>query len=79
MDSSHAVMRGIASAGDSPSIENEPSGVVEWTMRPAWFSVNAAFLTSPPLTTSVIGSPNVVANSQSRSSCPGTAMIAPVP
>ena len=30
-------------------------------------------------TVRTIGSPNVSANSQSRSSCPGTAMIAPVP
>src|ERR1041385_1048111 len=60
-------------------IEKLRSGVVEFTTRPAWFSVNAAFVTSPPLTTSLMTRPNVRANSQSRSSCPGTAMIAPVP
>ena len=34
---------------------------------------------SPPATTSTIGRPNFLANSQSRVSCAGTAMIAPVP
>jgi hypothetical protein len=32
-----------------------------------------------PATTRTIGRSNFVANSKSRSSCPGTAMIAPVP
>ena len=40
--SSHAVILGIASAGDRPSIEKPRSGVVEFTTRPAWFSVYAA-------------------------------------
>ena len=36
-------------------------------------------LWSSPATTRTMGSENAVANSKSRSSCPGTAMMAPVP
>ena len=48
-------------------------------MMPDAQSVNASFSTSPPLTTSMIGRLNFFANSQSRVSCAGTAMMAPVP
>jgi hypothetical protein len=54
------------------------------TIRPPSLSVNGSdsgvvALAPSPATTRTIGSPNAVANSKSRSSCPGTAMIAPVP
>ncbi|SKT96667.1 Uncharacterised protein [Mycobacteroides abscessus subsp. abscessus] len=39
----------------------------------------AASVTSPPEITSCTGKPKVFAKSQSRWSCPGTAMMAPVP
>ena len=43
-------------------------------------SVSGESASSPgPATTRTIGNPNRVANSKSRSSCPGTAMMAPVP
>ena len=51
----------------------------ELTMIPSAMSVYAAACTSPPATTSTMGRWNFLANSQSRSSCAGTAMIAPVP
>ena len=54
-----------------------PSSRPELTATPS--PLKAASVTSPPFTTSRIGRPNFFANAQSRSSCPGTAMIAPVP
>ena len=51
----------------------------ELTMTPVSQSVKASFSMSPPLTTSTIGMPNFLANSQSRVSWAGTAMMAPVP
>ena len=56
-----------------------PSRNPELTITPVAQSVNASFSTSPPFTTSMMGSPNFLANSQSRVSWPGTAIIAPVP
>ena len=51
----------------------------ELTITPVSQSVKASSFTFPPLTTSTMGRPNFLANSQSRVSCAGTAMIAPVP
>ena len=42
-------------------------------------ATKASLVTSPPLTTSMMGRPNFVANSQSRWSWPGTPMTMPVP
>ena len=48
-------------------------------MMPVSQSVKASFSTLPPFTTSMMGRPNFLANSQSRVSWAGTAMMAPVP
>ena len=56
-----------------------PSRKPELTITPVSQSVKASFSTSPPLTTSMMGRPNFLANSQSRVSWAGTAMMAPVP
>ncbi len=42
-------------------------------------ATNASLVTSPPATTSMMGRPNFLANSQSRWSWPGTPMTMPVP
>jgi hypothetical protein len=55
------------------------SSMPELTITPVSQSVKASSFTFPPLTTSTMGRPNFLANSQSRVSCAGTAMIAPVP
>ena len=69
----YSVMAFLASATLMPS--RKP----ELTITPVAQSVKAASCTLPPLTTSMISQPNFFANSQSRSSWAGTAMIAPVP
>ncbi len=51
----------------------------EFTSVPFSISTNAASATLPPEMTSTMGRPYLRANRQSRSSWPGTAMIAPVP
>jgi hypothetical protein len=63
----HGLATGRGSAVERPELTIAPSPVC------------AAVATSPPEITSTIGSPMAFANSQSRSSWPGTAMIAPVP
>ena len=70
---SHSIIAGIASLTVLPFRKSE------FTRMPvSSFAVNAAFWTSsPPETTSMISQPNFLANSQSRSSCAGTAMMAP--
>ena len=57
---------------EKTEMEYEVTGLDEYVL-------NAASSTLPPATTSTIGRPNFFANSQSRVSCAGTAMIAPVP
>ena len=64
-------MRRLASGVASPSRKSE------FTALPS--PTYAASLTSPPETTSTIGRSNARAKAWSRSSWPGTAMIAPVP
>ena len=72
----------FASPVDSPS--NGP--LLTANPSPTKHSIGSFSHPPPPTltrgvadTTSRIGSPNFVANSQSRMSCPGTAIIAPVP
>jgi len=70
----HFFMVGIA------SFTVRPSRKPEFTMMPvSSFRVKASLVMSPPWTTSTMGRPNLVANSQSRWSWPGTPMTMPVP
>ena len=69
----------FARAFADPSKTLIPSRKPELTITPVAQSVKASFSTLPPFTTSMMGRPNFLANSQSRVSCPGTAMMAPVP
>jgi hypothetical protein len=68
-----------------PSATLIPSNSPEFTSTQPSLSVNAASsgtsasLAASRATTRTMGSWNCVANSKSRSSWPGTAMIAPVP
>jgi hypothetical protein len=71
--SSHAMMRAFASPTDRPSRLTSSFDDAVATPSPVHGS------SSPPVTTRGVGRPNAVANSKSRSSCAGTAMMAPVP
>ena len=62
----------IQTMSSEPELTSVPSPV-----HAAGSGVDAS--SSGPAMTRLISSPNSVANSKSRSSCPGTAMIAPVP
>ncbi len=65
-----------------PVSTSSPVKRPEFTRRPVpeYASVSGVSPSSPsPATTRRMGRPNLVANSKSRSSCPGTAMMAPVP
>ena len=74
VSASHLIITGMASLTVSPF--KKP----ELTMMPvSSFSVKAASCTLPPATTSMMSQPKALANSQSRSSWAGTAMMAPVP
>ena len=71
---SHFFMTGMASFTVRPLRKSE------FTMMPvSSLRVKASFSMSPPWTTSMMSQPNFLANSQSRSSWAGTAMMAPVP
>ena len=70
---SQAMMAFFASATLRPLRKSE------FTRTPVCTSVKAACSTSPPAMTSTMGRSNFLANSQSRVSWAGTAMIAPVP
>ena len=72
--SSHLVMAGMASLTLMPSRKPELT-----MMAFSSLLIHASLVTSPPLTTSTMGRLNSLANSQSRWSWPGTAMMAPVP
>ena len=73
--SSHWIMAGMASFTVLPLRKSELT-----RMPVSSLAVKAAFCTSsPPETTSMISQPNFLANSQSRVSWAGTAMMAPVP
>ena len=71
----NSVILFFASATESPFRKSELTRV------PVSTSVNTASFTSTglPATTSMMGMSNFLANSQSRSSWAGTAMMAPVP
>src|SRR5712691_8085954 len=77
--------RGRASrvgAGDSPSRTSfgaVPEGKDCFGETPKPAPETGALPGVAGATTCLIGSPNLVANSRSRSSCAGTPMIAPVP
>ena len=73
LSASHAVTARMA----SPPAVAVPSKRPLFTITPS--PAYAAFATSPPVITSRTSSPIARANSQSRSSWPGTAMMAPVP
>ena len=74
--SSQAYILFLASSTDRPFRKSELTSV------PVATSVKASLsrsLGTVPLTTSMMGRPNFLANSQSRVSWAGTAMMAPVP
>ena len=79
---SHSVIFALASATPRPS--SEISSLAELTLGPS-YEANASSHPQGPsavvgrLTTQRMGSSKARANAKSRSSCAGTAMIAPVP
>ena len=77
--SSQSMMRVLASSIASPS--SEISSLAELIAGPAPVKASPPDSSKPSVgcTVRTTGRSNVAANSQSRWSCPGTAMIAPVP
>ena len=73
---SHSVMAAIASAFSSPSSEISSFDELIIGPMPVYAPPSKS---AGGCTVRTTGSPNASANSQSRVSSPGTAMIAPVP
>ena len=78
--SSHAITARLASAVCMPSMTSPAPAFALFTARPSPLVAASPVHCVPSIsTTCTTGSANSLANSKSRSSCAGTAMMAPVP